>query len=112
MNCGSPDCGHFSIVRFTCHQYPQCCCLLSDVSAVCTQAQTGNVSVREFFRQKGLRGIYQGASVTIWRDVAFNMAFFTSRQGLISLYCRQFNHEPIDSAKFALGVMSGKRTMM
>ncbi|XP_065197112.1 electrogenic aspartate/glutamate antiporter SLC25A13, mitochondrial-like [Sycon ciliatum] len=71
------------------------------------QAQTGNISVREFFRQRGLRGVYQGASVAVWRDVAFNMTFFVSRQAFISMYHSQFGSEPVNSAKWAVGVVAG-----
>jgi hypothetical protein len=37
-------------------------------------------------KETGLRGLYFGFSSTLYRDIAFNMVFFTSREAFVKLY--------------------------
>lgn len=39
-------------------------------------------------RETGLRGLYFGFSSTLYRDISFNMVFFTSREVLVRYYKR------------------------
>lgn len=42
-------------------------------------------------RQTGLRGLYFGFSSTLYRDISFNMVFFTSRELFVKYYKRRYS---------------------
>lgn len=45
-------------------------------------------------RETGLRGLYFGFSSTLYRDISFNMVFFTSREVFVKMYKRR--HSGVD----------------
>lgn len=58
-------------------------------------------------RETGLRGLYFGFSSTLYRDISFNMVFFTSREVFVKLYKRQYSVDPDAWTRVLLGFPAG-----
>lgn len=59
-------------------------------------------------RETGLRGLYFGFSATLYRDITFNMVFFTSREMFVKLYKRHYpGMDPDAKTRVLLGFPAG-----
>ena len=57
-------------------------------------------------RETGLRGLYFGFRSTLYRDISFNMTFFTSRELFVRLYKRHYG-DPDPWTRVLLGYPAG-----
>lgn len=55
----------------------------------------------------GLRSVYNGFCATLYRDVIFNMAFFSSREMFVDLYERHYLQSPNAWTRVILGYPAG-----
>ena len=55
----------------------------------------------------GMKGIYHGWQVTLYRDVFFNAFFFTTRDMLVDLRCSLTGHKCSDFERFVAGLPAG-----
>ena len=55
----------------------------------------------------GLKGLYKGWTATLYRDVMFNIIFFTSRGYLVEQYTNINGCEPQAFKRVALGLPAG-----
>ena len=69
------------------------------------QCQKGAVW-REIKRQ-GIKGLYEGWTATLYRDIAFNMVFFTTREMLVERYRTITGEDPLAFKRVALGLPAG-----
>ena len=58
-------------------------------------------------RSTGIRGLYHGFEATIYRDVTFNMAFFTFREIIVRIYRNQTGNDPNPFQRTLMGILSG-----
>ena len=59
-------------------------------------------------RETGLRGLYFGFTSTLYRDISFNMVFFTSRELFVKLYKHQYpGVDPDPWTRVMLGFPAG-----
>ena len=75
------------------------------VLAQVQQAQGQNF--REVVKQQGLKGLYHGWRATLYRDVYFNMAFFTFREIIVSQWKRWSENDPSPWKRVVLGIPAG-----
>ncbi len=57
-------------------------------------------------RQSGVRGLYLGFSSTLYRDIYFNMVFFSTREGFVKLY-KHYYDDPDAWTRVMLGYPAG-----
>ena len=59
-------------------------------------------------KETGIRGLYFGFSSTLYRDITFNMVFFTSREMFVKLY-KHWSHgiDPDAKTRVLLGFPAG-----
>ena len=57
-------------------------------------------------KESGLRGLYLGFSSTLYRDIYFNMVFFSSREVFVKLYKRYYS-DPDPWTRVMLGYPAG-----
>lgn len=71
------------------------------------QQQQGQ-GFREVVRKQGLSGLYHGWRATLYRDVYFNMTFFTFREIFVSHWRRRSEgQEPSPGMRVVLGIPAG-----
>lgn len=59
-------------------------------------------------KETGLRGLYFGFSATLYRDITFNMIFFTSRELFVKLYKHRYpGMDPDAKTRVLLGFPAG-----
>lgn len=58
-------------------------------------------------RETGFRGLYFGFSSTLYRDISFNMVFFTSRELFVKLYKHRTHKNPDPWTRVLLGFPAG-----
>jgi hypothetical protein len=58
-------------------------------------------------RSTGIRGLYHGFEPTLYRDVTFNMAFFTFREIIVRLYRKHYDSDPDPFQRTVMGIVSG-----
>lgn len=58
-------------------------------------------------RSTGVRGLYHGFEATLYRDVTFNMAFFTIREIIVRIYRNRFGENPTPFQRTLMGICSG-----
>ena len=58
-------------------------------------------------RETGLLGLYHGWTSTLYRDVYFNMCFFTSREVLVRQWTSYYGEEPSAWWRMVLGLPAG-----
>jgi len=58
-------------------------------------------------RETGLRGLYFGFTTTLYRDISFNMVFFTSREVFVRLYRHYSGSDPDPFKRVVLGFPAG-----
>ena len=58
-------------------------------------------------RNSGLRGLYHGFEPTLYRDVTFNMAFFTFREIIVRIYRNRTGNDPNPFQRTLMGILSG-----
>ena len=58
-------------------------------------------------RQTGFKGLYFGWSSTLYRDISFNSAFFTSREMLVRTYREWYGEDPNAKMRVVLGIPAG-----
>ena len=58
-------------------------------------------------RETGLRGLYFGFSSTLYRDISFNMVFFTSRELFVKMYKHYTDSVPDPWTRVVLGYPAG-----
>jgi hypothetical protein len=58
-------------------------------------------------RSTGIRGLYHGFEPTLYRDVTFNMAFFTFREIIVRLYRKHYDSDPNPFQRTVMGIVSG-----
>ena len=58
-------------------------------------------------RNVGLRGLYNGWTATLYRDIAFNMAFFTTREMFVAKYEKKRKCNASTTERFVLGLVAG-----
>ena len=61
----------------------------------------------QVIRNTGLRGLYLGFSATLYRDIIFNMAFFTSREIFVLHYQQRYGERPDAWKRVLLGIPAG-----
>lgn len=61
----------------------------------------------DVIRNTGIRGLYYGFESTIYRDISFNMAFFTVREIFVRLYRNHYVEDPNPIHRTLMGVVSG-----
>lgn len=57
-------------------------------------------------KETGLRGLYFGFYSTLYRDISFNMVFFTSREAFVRLYKNHYG-DPDPKMRVMLGFPAG-----
>lgn len=58
-------------------------------------------------RETGLRGLFLGFSSTLYRDISFNMVFFTARELCVRGYRSQYGENPDAWKRVLLGIPAG-----
>lgn len=58
-------------------------------------------------RKVGLIGLYDGWTATLYRDITFNMAFFTTREMFVAKYEKWAKCDANKKERFALGLVAG-----
>lgn len=61
----------------------------------------------QVIRETGFRGLFLGFSTTLYRDITFNMAFFTSREIFVRSYQNQYGERPDAWTRVLLGIPAG-----
>ena len=61
----------------------------------------------DVIRSTGVRGLYHGFEPTLYRDVTFNMAFFSIREIIVRLYRNHFGNDPNPFQRTLMGIFSG-----
>ena len=61
----------------------------------------------DVIRNTGVRGLYHGFEATIYRDISFNMAFFTIREIMVRVYRNQYSKDPNPFQRTLMGIVSG-----
>ena len=70
------------------------------------QAHIQKQGFMRVIRETGLRGLYHGFMSTLYRDISFNMAFFTSRELFVRAYASWYEH-PDAWKRVMLGIPAG-----
>ena len=58
-------------------------------------------------RNTGIRGLYHGFEPTVYRDVSFNMVFFTVREIIVRLYRSRYRQDPTPLERTVMGIIGG-----
>ena len=58
-------------------------------------------------RETGLRGLFLGFSSTLYRDISFNMVFFTMRELFVRSYETYVGQKPDPKWRMVLGLPAG-----
>ena len=58
-------------------------------------------------RQTGLKGLYNGWTATLYRDISFNASFFTLREMFVRQYTAWTGEQPRAFKRVALGLPAG-----
>lgn len=58
-------------------------------------------------KETGIRGLYFGFTSTLYRDISFNMVFFTSREVFVTMYKRYTQTDPDPWTRVMLGYPAG-----
>ena len=58
-------------------------------------------------RQTGLHGLYRGWTATLYRDIIFNVMFFTLREVFVRNYRQKNGEEPNAKTRIELGYSAG-----
>lgn len=58
-------------------------------------------------RQAGLKGLYDGWTATLYRDISFNASFFTLREMFVRHYTAWTGEQPRAFKRVALGLPAG-----
>jgi solute carrier family 25 aspartate/glutamate transporter 12/13/solute carrier family 25 carnitine/acylcarnitine transporter 20/29 len=61
----------------------------------------------DVIRTTGVRGLYHGFEATLYRDITFNMAFFTIREIIVRMYRNHFGNDPNPFQRTLMGIASG-----
>lgn len=61
----------------------------------------------QVIRETGLRGLFLGFSSTLYRDISFNMVFFTSRELFVRGYKQRYGERPDAWKRVMLGMPAG-----
>ena len=61
----------------------------------------------DVIRNTGIRGLYHGFEATIYRDISFNMAFFTIREIFVRVYRNHYGTDPNPFQRTLMGIISG-----
>jgi len=61
----------------------------------------------QVIKETGLRGLFLGFSSTLYRDISFNMVFFTSRELLVRGYENYYGMRPDAWKRVVLGIPAG-----
>ena len=72
---------------------------------VYAQCQKG--AVWKEIKRQGIKGLFEGWTATLYRDIAFNMAFFTSREIFVKRYKEFTGEDPQAFKRVALGLPAG-----
>ena len=89
-------------------QVIQCCtsCLGCPSERAMVQAHIQKQGFMAVIRVSGLRGLYHGFLSTLYRDISFNMSFFTSRELIVRAYSSWFD-PPDPWKRVLLGIPAG-----
>ena len=58
-------------------------------------------------RNTGIRGLYHGFESTLYRDITFNMGFFTFREIIVRIYRNNTGSDPNPFQRTLMGIVSG-----
>ena len=58
-------------------------------------------------RSTGIKGLYYGFEPTLYRDISFNMAFFTVREILVRIYRTYYGEHPSPFTRTVMGIFGG-----
>lgn len=61
----------------------------------------------DVIRSTGIRGLYHGFEPTIYRDISFNMAFFTVREIIVRVYRNRYSRDPNPFQRTLMGIVGG-----
>jgi hypothetical protein len=61
----------------------------------------------DVIKNTGIRGLYHGFEPTIYRDISFNMAFFTIREIFVRVYRNHYAKDPNPFQRTLMGIISG-----
>lgn len=61
----------------------------------------------DVIRNTGVRGLYHGFEPTIYRDITFNMSFFTVREIIVRVYRRYYGEDPNPFQRTVMGIIGG-----
>lgn len=61
----------------------------------------------QVIRKTGLRGLFLGFSSTLYRDISFNMVFFTTRELFVRGYRNHYEESPDAWKRVLLGIPAG-----
>ena len=61
----------------------------------------------QVIRETGLRGLFSGFSSTLYRDISFNMVFFTARELFVRGYRSRYDESPDAWRRVLLGIPAG-----
>ena len=70
-------------------------------------AQVQKQTVVQVIRSTGLFGLYYGFWATLYRDIVFNMLFFTSREVIVREYERKYLECPDAWKRVMFGITAG-----
>ena len=61
----------------------------------------------QVIRETGFRGLFLGFSTTLYRDISFNMVFFTCREIIVRSYRNHYGERPDAWKRVLLGIPAG-----
>ena len=61
----------------------------------------------DVIRNTGVRGLYHGFEPTIYRDISFNMSFFTVREIIVRVYRKYYGEDPNPFQRTVMGIIGG-----
>ena len=70
-------------------------------------AQIRNEGFVKVIRDTGLKGLYKGWTATLYRDILFNMTFFTTREIFVEQYTIIRGESPNPFQRIGLGLIPG-----
>ena len=61
----------------------------------------------DVIRSTGIKGLYYGFEPTLYRDISFNMAFFSVREILVRIYRTYYGVDPSPFTRTVMGIIGG-----
>ena len=98
----------YSDMKFPSSPPPPVGCPSERAMVLAQVQQSRGQNFREVVRKQGLTGLYHGWRATLYRDIYFNMAFFTFREIFVSQWRqRSGGEEPSPWRRVVLGIPAG-----